>query len=101
MVDYCIRQNFRVENFRGFPPNHKCFPTNYGLVDWQCKPTSMLVRKFSHEWKFCTLTAKVFPLESFAVYGVCVYKVVTFHLMWLTTTVYTCYHMITCAFYYV
>ena len=29
----------------------------------------MQPRKFSHEWKFCILTAKVFPLESFAVYG--------------------------------
>ena len=32
--------NFR--GFRGFTLNRECFPTNYGLVDWQCKATSML-----------------------------------------------------------
>ena len=29
---------------------------NYGLVNWQCKSTSMLACKFSHEWKFCNIT---------------------------------------------
>ena len=36
---------FKVENFhgfRGFSLNCECFPMNYGLVDWQCKSTSML-----------------------------------------------------------
>ena len=28
--------------FRGFSLNRKCFPMKYGLVDWQCKSTSML-----------------------------------------------------------
>ena len=63
---------FEEENFRGFcgySLNHKCFAMNYGLVDWQCKSTSMLAQKFSCEWKFCTLTMKVFPLESFAIYS--------------------------------
>ena len=55
--------NVRGGNFRGFSP------MNYGLVDWQCKSTSMLAQKFSREWQFCTLTVKVFPLKSFAVYG--------------------------------
>ena len=50
--------------------NCECFPTNYGLVDLQYKSTSMLPQKFSYERKFCTLTTKVFPLKSFAVYGI-------------------------------
>jgi len=29
----------------------------------------MQLQKFSHECPFCTLTTKVFPLESFAIYG--------------------------------
>ena len=60
---------FEGENFHGFSLNYECFPMNYGLVDWQCKSTGMLLQKVSREWKFCILTAKVFPLESFAVYG--------------------------------
>ena len=63
---------FEGENFcgfHGFSLNRKFFPTNYGLVNWQCKSTSMLLQKFSRKWQFCTLTVKVFPLESFAVYG--------------------------------
>ena len=45
------------------------FSTNYGLVNWQCKSTSMhATTKFSRKWQFCTLTTKVFPLESFAVF---------------------------------
>ena len=73
---YHIRQNFRVGKLSRFftqsrtSLNRESFPVNYGLFDWQCKSTSMLARKFSHERKFCTLTAKVFPLESFAVYGI-------------------------------
>ena len=47
----------------------RMFTLNYDLVDWQCKSTSMLSQKFSHEWQFCILTAKVFSLERFAVYG--------------------------------
>ena len=35
-------KTFKGENFCSFSLNHKCFPTNYGLVDWQCKSTSML-----------------------------------------------------------
>ena len=56
--------------FHGFSLSYKCFPTNYDLVDWQCKSTHMLPRKFFRKWQFCTLTAKVFPLESFAVYSI-------------------------------
>ena len=52
-------ENFHV--FCSFSLNRECFPTNYGLVDWQCKSTSMLLQKFSNEWKFCTLTVKVLP----------------------------------------
>ena len=60
---------FEGEKFCGFPLNRKCFPTNYGLVDGNvslqpCYHATMLPWKFSHEWKFCTLTAKVFPHES-------------------------------------
>ena len=62
-------KTFEGGNFCDFSLNRECFPTNYGLVDWQCKSTSMLARKFSCEWQFCALTAKVFPLESFAIYG--------------------------------
>ena len=58
-----------IRGFRGFSLNRECFPMNYGLVDWQCKSTSMLPLKFSRKWKFCTLTVKVFSLESFAVYS--------------------------------
>ena len=53
----------------GFSLNRECFPMIYGLIDWQCKSTSMLLQKFSREWQFCALTAKVFPLKSFAVYS--------------------------------
>ena len=65
---------FKGESFRGlcsFSLNRECFPTNYGLVDWQCKFTSMLAQSFpvTVKWQFCTLTAKVFPLKSFDVYG--------------------------------
>ena len=71
--DFTVYSNmFEGQNFRGFRAfsfNRKCFPTNYGFVDRQCKSTSMLLQKFSSEWKFCTLTVKVFPLESFAVYS--------------------------------
>ena len=42
LASYRIRQNVRGGNFRGFSLNRECFPTNYGLVDWQCKATSML-----------------------------------------------------------
>ena len=37
-------KTFEGENFRGFRDfslNCKCFPMNYGLVNWQCKSTSM------------------------------------------------------------
>ena len=51
-------------DFCGFSLNRECFPTNYGLVDWQCKSTSMLPQKFSHEWQFCSYPNH----ESFAVY---------------------------------
>ena len=43
------------------------FPTNYGLVDWQYKPTSMLPWKFSSEQTFSIPNAKVFPLKCFVV----------------------------------
>ena len=59
----------KLRSVYGFSLNHECIPTNYGLVNWHCKSTCMLARKFSHKWKFCTLAVKVFPLESFAVYG--------------------------------
>ena len=64
-------KTFKGGNFHGFSLNRECFPTiaNYGLVNWQCKSTSMLEQKFSYKWEFCALTMKVFPLESFAVYG--------------------------------
>ena len=42
-------KTFEERNFHsfcGFSLNRECFPTNYGLVDWQCKSTSMLARKF-------------------------------------------------------
>ena len=57
-------------SFRGFSLNCKCFPTNYGLVNWQCKSTSMQAQKFSCKCgKFCTPAVKVFPLEGFAIYS--------------------------------
>ena len=70
-LTYCIWQNVRGGNFRSFSLNRKCFPMNYGLVNWQCKSTCMLhvPQKFLREWQFCTLTTKVFPLESFAIYS--------------------------------
>ena len=61
---------FEGGNFHSFSLNRECFTTNYGPVDWQCKSTSMLAQKFFRKWQFCTLTAKVFPLESFAIYGI-------------------------------
>ena len=61
----------RGKTFAVFHSIVNVFPLiSYGLVDWQCKSTSMLLQKFSREWQFCTLTVKVFPLESFAVYGI-------------------------------
>ena len=60
---------FEGDNFCGFSLNRESFPMNYGFVDLQYKPTSMLPQKFSRESLFCTLTMKVFPLERFAVYS--------------------------------
>ena len=57
-IPYIHGKTFEEDNFygfRGLSLNRKCFPMNYGLVDWQCKSTSMLPQKFSCEWKFCTL----------------------------------------------
>ena len=41
------RKNFC--GFHGFSLNCDSFPINYGLVDRQYKPTSMLLRKLSSE----------------------------------------------------
>ena len=82
-------ENFR--SFHGFSLNRKCFPMNYGLVNWQCKSTSMLVRKFSCEWQFCTLSTKVFPLESFAVYGITHYQCACVYIhVYVCTCMYVC-----------
>ena len=36
------RSREKICGFHGVSLNHECFPTNCGLVDWQCKSTSML-----------------------------------------------------------
>ena len=66
-------------NFCRFSLNRGCIPTNYGLVDWQCKSTSMLPQKFSPNWKVCTLTAKVFPLEIFIVYSIYIFSNIMYY----------------------
>ena len=73
--------------FTVFLLNRKCFPMNYVLVNRLCKSTNMLLQTFSREWKFCTLTAKGFPLESFTVYGNTHYTVHALdHLINMTLT---------------
>ena len=59
---------FKGENvcgFRGFSLNRECFPMNYGLSIGNVSLQSMLAQKFSHEWQFCILTAKVSHLKVF------------------------------------
>ena len=57
---YCIRQNVRGVKLSWFSLNHESFPTNYGLVNWQYKSTSMLPQKFYSKHSFSTLNAKIF-----------------------------------------
>ena len=64
---YLIQQNIHRENFcgfHGFSLNCESFCTNYGLVDWQFKSTSMIAWKFlanNHfplcfpPWMFCCI----------------------------------------------
>ena len=57
------------------------FPWMFGHVDWQYKHTNMLPWRFSHEWPIFSLTAKVFPFESFALY--CIHN--NCHIMFLVS----------------
>ena len=58
----------RGENFRGFQPIMKVFPLNHLLCTVHNGKGLMHRESFPVNSVLCT-TAKVFPLESFAVYG--------------------------------
>ena len=74
-----------------FSLNCKCFPTNYGLVDWQCKSTSMLPQKFSSEWHFYTLTMKVLPYTVLPIEcQICISTVLIVYSTHLVPTIQTC-----------
>ena len=60
-------KNFR--GFRGFLAIRECFPAICFCVNGGSYGRMDKTRSFSSERRFCPVTAKVFPLKSFAVYG--------------------------------
>ena len=66
-------KTFEGENFHGFGDfllNRECFTSNNLRAIGIHYQKELLPRKFSCEYSFSILTAKVFPLECFAVYGI-------------------------------
>ena len=66
---YCIWQNFQGENFRGY---NKKPPLTGKDLRFICCPIRAIIHTKNMTVKVLrkVKTAKVFPLESFAVYGV-------------------------------
>ena len=59
-----------VRGFRSFLAIRESFPAICFYVNGGSYGTMCKMRSFSSEWRFCLVTAKVFRLESFAVYGI-------------------------------
>ena len=72
-TSYRIWQNFqggKLCSFRGFLTFRESFTAIRFCVNDGSYGTTGKTRSFSSKRRFCLVTVKVFPLESFAVYGI-------------------------------
>ena len=75
------RENFH--SFRSFLAFRKSFPAICFCVNGGSYRTMGKTQSFSSEWRFYLATAKVFPLESFAVYGTILANFLLFYLLYV------------------